>query len=67
MDLEWYEESVVEGVVSVIEDASQCSNLQEVAIECDEFDTRSERIAEASHKLRKRGVDIMVGVVQYNS
>ncbi len=56
----------LDDVVSVVEDASQCSNLEELVIECREFNTRSERIIEASRELRKRGVDILVGGIQYN-
>ncbi len=61
-----YDDRVVDDMVSVVEDASQCSNLEELVIECGEFNTRSERITEASRELRKRGVDILVGRIQYN-
>ncbi len=61
-----YDGSVVDVVISAIEDASQCLNLEEVVIACGELDTRLDRIAEASRELRKRGVDIMVRGFQYN-
>ncbi len=66
VNLAQHEDIVVGNVVSVIKDASQCSNLEEIVLECNVLNTRLDSIAGASRELRRRGVDILVGGIQYN-